>query len=416
MAEEAFLVLRASGMESMVGSRGGFDFGSGLEAHRGIVDPSELAFRVQEEALNPKDFQDLQRDPEVQIIARPIPLQLIAPVEEFAAPAETMTPDPIADATWGVYVTGALHSDYKGLNVTVAVLDTGIDANHEAFQGVELVQKDFTGEGNGDTDGHGTHVAGTIFGQQVGSIRYGVATGVRRALIGKVLGKKRTATTTELVQAIQWAAAQGAHVINMSLGYNFPALMRWWIDKEKVEFDIAASRALAQYRDNIRLFESVLRIQQAMSAFSSGALVVAAAGNESKRQIRPDYVLDVSPPAASEGVVSVAALQTSGAPHEQLTVAPFSNVRAMLAAPGVGIYSARANSASNAYTYSSGTSMASPHVTGIAALWAERLLDRDGEVNAAALAAALRGSVRDTRLPGTSRNDVGAGLVTAPTL
>ena len=49
----------------------------------------------------------------------------------------------------------------------MAVLHTGIHAKHEAFRGIQLIEKDFTGEGDGDQDGHGTHVAGTIFGQTV---------------------------------------------------------------------------------------------------------------------------------------------------------------------------------------------------------------------------------------------------------
>ena len=83
--------------------------------------------------------------------------------------------------------------------MTVAVLDTGIAASHEAFRDVELIEKDFTGEGNGDRHGHGTHVAGTIFGRTVGEIRYAVAPGVGRALIGKIIGAQRSATTKEIV-------------------------------------------------------------------------------------------------------------------------------------------------------------------------------------------------------------------------
>ena len=64
-----------------------------------------------------------------------------------------------------------MKTPYIGNGVTVAVLDTGIDKEHEAFRGVELVQKDFTGEGDGDEDGHGTHVAGTIFGQSTAGVR-----------------------------------------------------------------------------------------------------------------------------------------------------------------------------------------------------------------------------------------------------
>ena len=211
--------------------------------------------------------------------------------------------------------------------MTVAVLDTGIDAGHEAFRGVELIQKDFTGEGDGDENGHGTHVAGTIFGQTVEGVRYAVAPGVRRAVIGKVIGKELSATTKELIDAVQWAVDRGAHVINMSLGFNFPGLVRWWVETEKLEPDLATSRALAQYRDNVRLFDKLVDFLRARSAQNPSALIVAAAGNESKRQIRPAYAIEVAPPAAADGIVAVAAVQSAGAPHER------SDGRALLQHP-----------------------------------------------------------------------------------
>ena len=83
---------------------------------------------------------------------------------------------------------GADTSSCTGNGIVVAVLDTGIDASHPAFAGVEVIQKDFTGEGDGDQHGHGTHCAGTIFGRNVNGTRIGVAMGVKKALIGKVLG------------------------------------------------------------------------------------------------------------------------------------------------------------------------------------------------------------------------------------
>jgi subtilisin family serine protease len=72
---------------------------------------------------------------------------------------------------WGVRAIRADMSPYSGEGVIVAVLDTGIDAAHPAFAGMELVQRDFTGAGNGDVHGHGTHCAGTIFGRDVDGLR-----------------------------------------------------------------------------------------------------------------------------------------------------------------------------------------------------------------------------------------------------
>ena len=92
------------------------------------------------------------------------------------------------------------------------MLDTGIDTEHPAFGGVDLVQKDFTGLGNGDRDGHGTHFAGTFFGRDIDGVRIGVARGVQTALIGKVLGPEG-GDTNMLARAIHWAHEGGARLL-----------------------------------------------------------------------------------------------------------------------------------------------------------------------------------------------------------
>ena len=78
-----------------------------------------------------------------------------------------------------VQAVRAPDSSFTGAGVVVAVLDTGIDPNHTAFANVPLVQKNFTSEPDDDQDGHGTHCAGTIFGQDIDNYRIGVARGIK---------------------------------------------------------------------------------------------------------------------------------------------------------------------------------------------------------------------------------------------
>jgi subtilisin family serine protease len=135
---------------------------------------------------------------------------------------------------------------------------------------------------------------------------------------------------------------------------------------------------------------------------------VAATGNESQREGAVPYTIGVAPPAASEGFVAVAALRRAAG--GDLEVADFSNTGGAVAAPGVDIVSARAG---GGFTEMSGTSMATPHVAGVAALWAERLLASAGRIDLGVLLGRLTGTSRE--LPGVDQLDAGAGLVQAPT-
>ncbi|MDB5045968.1 MAG: hypothetical protein JWQ08_2018, partial [Deinococcus sp.] len=309
-------------------------------------------------------------------------------------------------------------SPYTGAGTVVAVLDTGIDASHPAFAGVELAEQDFSGDGNGDTEGHGTHCAGTIFGRDVNGTRIGVARGVGRALIGKVLGEQG-GSSEAIARAILWAVQEGAHVISMSLGIDFPGLVAR-LERQGFPTPLATSVALEGYRANVKMFEALAYTAQHWGAEERPVLLVAAAGNESQRDQNKDWEVSVSPPAVSTGFLSVAAVgQAGGQPEAQaaggLVVAPFSNTNANIAAPGVGIVSARAGGGSaNPFISMSGTSMAAPHVAGVTALWAEKLI-RTNQLSLLQLGTRVAGSATFSGLAGgTDPADVGLGLVQAP--
>jgi len=350
------------------------------------------------ERLDAADLREAARDPDVLSVARAIPTRLIEPASRAAAAAT-------AGATWGVRAVGADRSRFDGAGVTVAVLDTGIDRAHPAFAGVTLTEEDFSGSGNGDANGHGTHCAGTILGRDVDGQRIGVARGVTSALIGKVLGDDGSGSSEMLFNGMEWAARNNAQVLSMSLGFDFPGMAARLVDAGWPT-ELATSAALEAYRMNLRMFDQLLAMVEARAAFNGGTVVVAASGNESRR---PQYELSAAVPSAAQGVISVGAL---GETPAGLTVAPFSNTNPVLAAPGVNVVSAASGGGLVAF---SGTSMATPHVAGVTALWWQAIRDRGVPVSAAAVNARLRASCTLAGLaPGVDVLDRGDGLVQAP--
>jgi subtilisin family serine protease len=281
--------------------------------------------------------------------------------------------------TWGLQQTGAVDSRYTGRGVRVAILDTGLDLQHPDFAGRQIVSQSFvSGQDVQDGNGHGTHVAGTACGAASPGQgpRYGVASDTS-LYVGKVLSDQGRGTDSTILAGIQWALTNGCAIISMSLGAGL-------CDVPEPTFS--------------RVFEAV-----AARAMAAGVLIIAAAGNDSAR---PDRVCPISHPANCPSIMGV------GAVDESLEVARFSNAglasdggQVDIAAPGVNIYSAWPRPV--LYRTINGTSMATPHVSGIAALHAEA----NPSVRGAALgwlvlewARGLSGPVRD----------LGAGLAQAP--
>jgi subtilisin family serine protease len=351
-------------------------------------------------------FAQAQTDPNVKASARSMAMKLIAPVSIKAVATEPTAAALATKVAWGVRAVGADTSPFDGTDVVVAVLDTGIDRNHPAFKGVELIEKDFTGDGNGDVNGHGTHCAGTIFGRDIDGMRIGIARGVTRALIGKVIGNDG-GSSAKIASAIQWAIENNANVISMSLGIDFPGYQAD-LQRGGLRPEPATSLALESYRQNLELFESVSELVASLERFHQPCLLIAAAGNESGRQEVPPFEIAASPPAVLDGFISVAALQDGA---QGFTVAGFSNTGAKVSGPGVDIISANVG---GGLVSMDGTSMATPHVAGVAALWAQKLR-QEGRFTASQFSAALLASTtRSPMHPSSTLEAVGAGIIHAP--
>lgn len=390
-----YVIVRQPGRHSRGVTR---DFGVGIRGGLQSLSPPQTRIEVAD--VTAKDRGELARDPDVLGLAARMPTRLVKPYSAAEAAAD--------GDSWGICAVGADVSPFTGAGTTVAVLDTGIDRAHPAFSDVTIVERDFSGSGDGDRQGHGTHCAGTIFGRDVAGCRIGVARGVTQALIGKVLADDGGGTSDAVFNGLNWAVEQGAQVVSLSLGFDFPGMVSARVE-QGWPADLATSIALEAYRGNLRLFDSLMTTIRAWEAFRGGCVVVAAAGNESRRDVSPDYEIAASIPAASDGVLSTGALAKSASGY---TIAPFSNSHPRLCAPGTDIKSAYPGGGLRSM---SGTSMACPHVAGVAALWWEAARAKHLPTTAATISARLISTCRTEGLaPGMDEDDYGNGLVTAP--
>lgn len=243
----------------------------------------------------------------------------------------------------------AHNSGLTGKNTAVCVIDSGIDTTNDAFNQKVVTVKSFIEEPDGSVNtkdyiGHGTHVSGILVGKSKTGIFTGVAPDAQ-LYVAKVFNKEQKSSEESLIAAVNWCVSKKTQVINMSLSY-------------LVDYQITSA------------FQYSLK-----NAYYSGSIPVAAAGNNGLKDKRSDTI---GYPARSPYVLAVASSNYLG------EISSFSDrgPSLFMTAPGELIYSAypfeldtqdsKIGDSQNGYAYLSGTSMATPVVSGVLALAREK--------------------------------------------
>lgn len=336
----------------------------------GFIASSRLA-RRSEDAARPRPLviagaaaMEMHRDDLARLareglgIVSVFPNRLIRPPRTFRSKNIPTRVELRTTHAWGLEKTEALACwgafEARGQGVTVAVLDTGVNAEHPDLKGRIKDFARFNHRGErvaqgvdqaSDFDGHGTHVCGTIVGGNSGGRWIGMAPQAK-LMVGRVLDKVG-GTDEQILKGIEWAVAGGADIVNLSLG------------------DLSWSP------DVVDTYTAAL-----MRAREAGTLVVVAIGNDG-HQISGGpgndlYALSVGASdiddriAAFSGGRTHAIVESGAIAAEHL---PIVYAKPDLSAPGVDVYS----SLKSGWAFESGTSMAAPHVAGAAALLLSRI-------------------------------------------
>jgi subtilisin family serine protease len=294
-----------------------------------------------------------------------------------------LPPKALVEMEWGLKAIGLEKTLYTGKGVDICILDTGIELSHPDFLSREIEGKSFiSGEDwNRDPNGHGTHCAGVATGNirtDTGK-RYGIAKDANLK-IAKVLSDAGKGTTSSVIDAIDWAITKKFRILSLSLAS--PVLLN---DTPSVLFETVGTRAL-----------------------ENNCLIIAAAGNDSSR---PSLPKPVSSPANAMSIMAV------GAIDGQMRVAKFSNGglnpstggNVNICAPGVDIFSSYPKNSKNKNNYyaMSGTSMATPHVSGLVALYMEQFPEKSAKEIWELV------ETKAKPIEGLKYRDIGSGLIQA---
>jgi subtilisin family serine protease len=292
-----------------------------------------------------------------------------------------LTNDPGSSLQWGLSVTDATYawkevSADERSRVKIAIVDTGVNITHldlaasidrvnGQVNGFDFVNNDIDPN---DDNGHGTHVAGIA--AAIADNGQGIAgmAGGAKIIPVKVANQNGLGDTLTIASGIKWAVDHGASVINLSM------------TRERYKKD-AAGHVVMTADGKPVIASDKIESEAIQYAFDHQVLVVAASGNDSNHWIGKDIFNLDNPtgdteryynftgfPAGIDGVISVGAvdyLARTGLLDNDIKLADFSNIGFVsVVAPGVDIWS----SVPGGYKYNSGTSMAAPFVTGLAAL------------------------------------------------
>lgn len=293
---------------------------------------------------------------------------LVAPTAAAAAG------DPLRPQQYGLDIieSDAAHAVATGRGATIAIVDTGVLRSHPDLQGGRVLQgHDFVdddSEPQDAVDGHGTHVLGIVGADEGNGLGVASVAPGARLLPVRVLGNDGSGSVKDVVEGIDYAVAQGADVINLSLGGDVP------LAGSDASFDAAIGRAL-----------------------DAGRVVVAAAGN--------DGLPACGQPSGGGRLLCVGSVDEN---RQRSFFSNFGTGLGLVAPGGSALLGRDILSTFNdgGYRELAGTSQAAPHVSGVAALLVEKGLHGQAVVER------LLATARDAGPPGPD-SEYGAGIVDA---
>jgi len=327
----------------------------------GVIKVQDYTSELADGPFPPGSLDD-ENQPESEIAAAGTGAQYSTAVTGIG---QSTVNDPYFHEQWAlsiIQVSGLWQVTSGRPEITVAIIDTGIDSNHEELRGKVVAEANFTDRPTADDgNGHGTHIAGIVVSSSNNNLGIAGLAPEARLLNVKVADYNGICQAGAVAKGIIWAVDNGAKVINISL----------------------------------ELSQASLELEKAVDyAWASGVVVVTAAGNYGGGQ--PAY------PARYENCIAVAATRQDD------TLAPLSNHGDWVdvAAPGFNICSTLPG---NNYGYKSGTSFATAYVSGLAALLFDIARDTNGNGRLNdEVRAAIEAGCRQTRTSG-----VGKGIIDA---